>query len=166
MSHWPICCETEKRAKSWSSGKAFKLTEAKLAGDKKGFNSTQIRFSKLVLTNSPDKRPQRPVRKPVSLLASVTHGGTTFDSVVFNLSRQGCNIIIDGELSDLTVGDTVGLDFAAYGRVGAILRWVQPQEAGLEFVVEDPELQPFTAWVVSQLQVDSLLADLPPSPND
>lgn len=121
---------------------------------------------KLALTNSSDKRPERPDRKPVSLLASVTYGGTTFDSVVFNLSRKGCNIIIDGEFSDQTVGDAVGLDFAAFGKVGAILRWVQPQEAGLEFVVEDLDIEAFNVWVATQLQSDGPLSGLPTPPTD
>jgi hypothetical protein len=56
--------------------------------------------------------------------------------------------------TDLNVGDPVTLNFPEYGVVAAVLRWVQPQEAGLEFTVKDSELEPFSAWLTVQLLVD------------
>lgn len=85
----------------------------------------------------------RPERKPIALLASVTHCDHTYECVVFNLSLKGCNMIIDCAFSDLHIDQTVVLDLPTYGDVPAILRWAQPQEAGFEFVIEDSGLVPF-----------------------
>lgn len=113
--------------------------------------------AKLDFESSPNSPPERPERKPVALLVTVKHGELSYESVVFNLSVQGCNIITDDMATDFSVGDSVGLDFSEYGEVGAVLRWVQPQEAGLEFIVKDSEAERFSAWLAVQLLVDCSL---------
>lgn len=110
--------------------------------------------SKLDFKSIPNKPSERPERKPVALLVTVKYGELAYESVVFNLSSQGCNIIIDDIFTDLNVGDSVDLDFPEYGEVGAVLRWVQPQEAGLEFIVKDSDSEPFSAWLTVQLLAD------------
>lgn len=104
------------------------------------------------MTHAPEQYPYRQERKPVSLLAYANFDGEPYECVVFNLSSKGCYIVLDGSLTDLDVNQTVVLDFPSYGAIHAVLRWIGPQEAGFEFVVDDPDRTKFDTWIAQTMQ--------------